>query len=98
MTHVSLLISRKCWIVELKWEGEQCLFGNGWLEFVKGSGLESGDTLVFFDSRVKGPNTANVVICKSEDDQLQSSDGIQQTNFNPHFQLSNIKFLSVFKS
>lgn len=58
MPFVSLFISQQSWKVDLKWEGDRCLFTDGWLEFVKESGLEAGDTLVLFDSPVKGPNYA----------------------------------------
>lgn len=75
-TNVYLAISHNHWIVELKWEGDGCVFGNGWLEFVKESGLEAGDTLVLFDNQEKEENIANVVICKSEDDELQKTEGI----------------------
>lgn len=87
MSYVSLLISHKNWIVELKWEADLCAFGNGWLKFVKESGLEAGDTLVLFNSPVNGPNTVNVVICKAKDDLLQSTDGIVQSSLNQHFHL-----------
>lgn len=61
--------------MELKLEGDCCLFTNEWLKFVKESGLEAGDTLVLFENRTMGAHIVNTVICKGEDDLVKSCDG-----------------------
>lgn len=75
LSYISLLMPHSRWEVQLKWEGDRCLFTDGWLKFVKESGLEAGDTLVLFENRTMGPHFVNTVICKGEDDLVTSSDG-----------------------
>lgn len=49
------------------WEGERCLFGKGWLDFVQETNLQPGDTLVLFDCHSEGIATVHTVIFKGRD-------------------------------
>lgn len=76
MPFVWLSISQHSWKIEIKWEGDRCVFCDGWLTFVKESSLNAGDTLVLFDNPIKGPNYADVVINKEQDELVRSIDGM----------------------
>lgn len=54
------------------------MFANGWLQFVKESGSKAGDTVILFDSLIKGRNFTNAVICKGQDELVRSTHGIEK--------------------
>lgn len=71
------MVGNKLWKVELLWEGESFLFGNGWLKFVKAVKMEAGDTLVLYRRPVTGAKTVNDVLMKNEEDVVHESGGIK---------------------
>lgn len=81
------------WKVELLWEGESFLFGNGWLKFVKDVKdvkMEAGDTLVLYRRPVTGAKTVNAVLMKNEEDVVHESGGIKiLITYNYKFRIRN---------